>query len=246
MEYQTLINQGRYEEAANKLRKELEFDPNDEKRSLLAVCLWIIDQTENALQVMTQIEHPTPQDYQLLANIYWELRNWDEMVIVLKSALRLAPSAEIYHHLAIAEGKRRYLYQIDAASKEIMRGYLSKATDFEDCSVKAFLFLAVLYEPEESDSKFNTLLKPLERYPNDADVRLELASVLIYEKKQYEQAIELVTPLFDTYERSGEARWYAFEASVRKKKYLEATQYLEGIHVEGEKQLARIKADLLL
>lgn len=245
VDYLTLINQGKFEEAANELYKKLELDPDDTKRSLLAVCLWFLGKTENALQFATQIEHPTHFDYKLLADIHWQLKNWNEMVFALKLALRISPSAEIYYRLAIAEGKERYLYEIDAASKEIMRGYLTKATDFEDCPVDVFLFLVRLYEREEVDSKLDTLFQALERYPDNADVRLELASVLIYWKGKYERAIKLVTPLLDTDERNGVARWYAFVATLYQKKYLEATEYLECIRIEEANELARIKADIL-
>lgn len=96
VDYLTLINQGKFEEAANELYKKLELDPDDTKRSLLAVCLWFLGKTENALQFATQIEHPTHFDYTLLADIHWQLKNWNEMVFALKSALRISPSAEIY------------------------------------------------------------------------------------------------------------------------------------------------------
>ncbi len=165
MDYQNLLNQRKYGEAANELHKLLESEPDDNKRSLLARCLWFIDQAESALEVAAQIECPTFRDYQLIADIHWQLNNWDKMIIALKSALRVSQSAVIYYRLAIAERRGRYLYKVDAASKEIMQGYLSKATEFEDCPVQAYIFFAELCEPEKSDRKLNILFKAIEKYP---------------------------------------------------------------------------------
>ncbi|MBH8576929.1 hypothetical protein I8752_28875 [Nostocaceae cyanobacterium CENA369] len=159
MDYQSLIHQTKYGEAAKELQKLLDSEPNDNKRRLLAMCLWFTDKAEDALQVITQIEYPTLRDYQLIADIHWQLNNWDEMGIALRSTLRICQSATSYYRLAIAERRGRYLYKIDAASKEIMQGYLSKATDFEDCPVQAYIFFAELCEPEKLDRKLNILFK---------------------------------------------------------------------------------------
>lgn len=245
VDYQSLINQRKYVEAANELQKLLESEPDDNKRGLLTMCLWLIDKAEDALQVAIQIESPTFRDYQIIADIHWQLNNWNEMIIALKSALSISQSAAVYYRLAIAEARGRNPHKIDAASKEIMQGYLSKATDFEDCPVQAYMFFAKLCEPEKSDNKLSILLKAIKKYPNDTDVRLELASILIYNKRLYEQAIELLTHLFGTIEYGGVARWHAFIALFRHKKYSEATQYLDKIPIKDKNKLAKIKADLL-
>ena len=53
---------------------------------------------------------------------------WDEMSASLKAMLKLSSRPGIYHYLAVAEAKGKSDYLLDDASKEIIKGYLSKAT----------------------------------------------------------------------------------------------------------------------
>lgn len=243
--YQDLFEQKRYNEAIDELQRELKLEANDEKRSLLAFCYFIIGYYENALRTLQQIEYPTNVDYEVWADIHWHSQKWDEMAIALRYAQRISPSAYTYYRLAVAEGRGRYPYQIDAASKEIMQSYLIKAIELEECPVEAYLLLVDLYEFEHLENRVNTLNKAFQKYPDNATVRLELASMLIYRKGEYEKAIVLLSPLLGSDNFDRRSRWYIFEALVLQKKYTEAVQYLDGIIIDDEGFISRIKADLL-
>jgi tetratricopeptide (TPR) repeat protein len=243
--YQDLFEQKRYAEAIEELQRELELEPNDKKRSLLAVCWFILGKSRDALRILQQIEYPTNLDYEIWADIHWQSENWNEMAIALRSAQRISPSAYTYYRLALVEGKGRYSYEIDAASKEIMQSYLIRAIEFEECPVEAYLLLADLYELKDIESRVNTLNKAFQKYPDKAIVRLELAPTLIYRKGEYERAIVLLSPLLGTEEFDRRARWYTFEALVCQKKFADAIRCLDGILIEDESFISRIKADLL-
>jgi predicted Zn-dependent protease len=211
----------------------------------LAYCWFRLCQYENALDFLWQIENPTNLDYELEADIHWHLENWDAMKTALRSAHSINPSADTYYRLALAEGADRYCHQIDAASKEIMKSYLLKAITIGDCPVEAYLLLDDLHEVNDFNNRVNILNQAFQYHPDNFIVRFDLATTLLYGKKEYEKAIILLSPLLGTEESDQRARWHIFQALVYQKKYDEAFQYLDGISIKAENFIARIKDDLL-
>jgi len=245
MNYQDLFEQGKYDEIIDELQKEFQVEPDDAKLSLLAYCWFRLFQYENALAFLWLIENPTNLDYELEADIHWHLENWEAMKTALRSAHSISPSADIYYRLALAEGADRYCHQIDAASKEIMKSYLLKAITIRDCPVEAYLLLDDLYEVNDFNNRVNILTQAFQYYPDNFIVRFDLATTLLYGKKEYEKAIILLSPLLGIKESDQIARWHIFQALMYQKKYDEAFQYLDGISIKAENFITRIKDDLL-
>ncbi|WP_193886604.1 tetratricopeptide repeat protein [Oculatella sp. LEGE 06141] len=245
MKYQDLFDQKRYEEAIVELQKELKLEADDRKLSLLALCKFIVGDYENALMTLKKIEYPQQVDYEIWADIHWLYKNWDEMIAALRAAQQFSPSAYTYYRLAVAEVRGRYLHQIDAASKEIIKNYLLKAVEFDDCSPDAFLLLFRLQESEDLGDKLNTLNKAFQRHPDNPNIRYELASILIYQEREYERATTLLSPLLGTKEFGQKSKWCIFETLWRQGSYVDAIKYLDNLNIKDKKFISRVKADLL-
>jgi|LakMenEpi09Nov12_1017454.scaffolds.fasta_scaffold00415_3 tetratricopeptide (TPR) repeat protein len=245
MNYQELFAQELYEEAITELKIELQLDPNDEKRSLLAFCWFILGNFEESLRVVQDIANLTDRDYIVLAHIHWEYRNWEEMAMALRESLRINPSGYTYYCLTVAERQGRNLFKIDAASKEIMQSYLIRAMKFEDCPVEAYLLLVDLYDFQDLEKKVDTLNRAFQNYPDNAIVRFQLSSTLIHHQGENERAITILTPLVGTENFDQKARWYIFEALVNQKEYSDADKYLDSIEINNKDGYISIKSDLL-
>lgn len=245
MKYQELFAQKLYKEAITELQIEIKSYPNDEKRSLLAVCWFILGNFEEAFRVVQEIENLTNRDYIILAMIHEQSKNWEEMTRVLRESVRINQSGYIYYYLAVAEKQGRNLLNVDAASKEIMHSYLRRSIEFEDCPVESYLLLVDLYDFNHLDNKIDTLNKAFHKYPDNPIVRFELASILIHCQGENERAITILSPLVATEKFAQKARWYIFEALVNQKEYFEADRYLDSIEIKNKDGYKSIKSDLL-
>ncbi|WP_071189545.1 hypothetical protein [Trichormus sp. NMC-1] len=245
MNYQELFAQKLYKEAITELQIEIKSYPNDEKRSLLAVCWFILGNFEEAFRVVQEIENLTNRDYIILAMIHEQSKNWEEMTRVLRESVRINQSGYIYYYLAVAERQGRNLLNVDAASKEMMQSYLRRSIEFEDCPVESYLLLVDLYDFNHLENKIDTLNKAFQKYPDNPIVRFELASILIHFQGENERAITILTPLVGTENFDQKARWYIFEALVNQKEYSDADKYLDSIEINNKDGYISIKSDLL-
>lgn len=242
--YQSLMDQERFQEAADALIVKLEVSEDDEKRRALAYCFLQLDKPEDAIEVIGEIDSLEFRDYTKLAWGYWQLRNWEEMASALKSMLNIKETAFAYYHLAVAEARGRYNHELDEASKQIIRGYLSNAIELEDCDVNAFLWLAKIYGPTKIRDRVRVLTRALDKHPDNPQVRYKLASMYIHHEEDFTKALDTLTPLLED-GHDDEASWYSVETLIGLGRYDEAISQLESIEFDDPLNRERIKADIL-
>ena len=181
MDYKELIKEHKYKEAAEELKKQLEALPSDYTRRHLAWCLYLSEQNADALTIAEEIETLLPDDLVLIARLQWNLCHWDEMSAVLKRAIRQKSSAEIYDLLAIAETRGQEFYKVDDATNQIVRAYLTKATDFDDCDPSVYLRLVNTLSKGQQTEKSAVLQRASERFPENKEITFRLVWLFIHE-----------------------------------------------------------------
>lgn len=246
VDYQELIKERKYKEAAVELNKQLELLPDDVTRRRLAWCLFLSDQAADALSIVEVIDDPTPNDWILVARIQWQLGDWEGMSAAIKRAARQKPSAETYELLAIAETRGQGFDEIDDATNQIVRAYLTRATEFDDCPSRVYLMLIDTFSETEFIEKAGFLQKGKERFPTDSEITFELARLWIHKLHKNTDAIELLQPLLSNdQQQAKKARWHIFEAQVNLRNIAEASSLLGKIAVDQDQKKQRVEVDFL-
>jgi tetratricopeptide (TPR) repeat protein len=250
MNYDELIKSGNYQEALPLVEVELSRNPDDNLRRSLVHCLVGVQRYEDALVPLSAIADVTTSDLSMLAWIYQNLSRWDEMASVLKHLAKNTPNARIYYGLAVAEIGDQAIYELDAASKQIVKEYLLRAKKYDDCYSGVFdLLLRVLrMQNAGNDEVLATLEEAHSRFPTEPDFRFQLTWFLVQKRLDAERILELIAPLLDNPEYANGAHWCAFEALVTQSRFEEAILHLDRIELEADEDAnrQRIKADLLL
>ena len=244
VDYRQLIHQKKFQEAVEILTAMPEASAEDRQSRDLAFCLMNLQEPSKAIDMLQECDNLEFQDYYTLVFSHWQLADWNNMASTLKAMLKIKQQADIYYYLAVAESGDKPRHRLDEANKQIIRGYLLQAVQFENCELRPLLWLADMYEPEDYEKRTQLLEDALKRFPAESVVRLRLAKSYIHFHHKYPSALEVLKPLLQVEEVLDEARWYQIEALLELNKYNEALQQIELIKFDDASKKSRIQSDI--
>lgn len=198
------------------------------------------------------IEEKTWYDLAMIGATFLDLEEWDQAIPHLQASLKLKEVGHVYYWLAVAQGKNRSSYQLDAEERASILDLLQKARLLPRCPVEAFLWLDDLVHrgKDEEEERTTLLQEALALYPDAEEVRLRLGSHLLYHLSNYEEALEAVTPLLDQADLPQLALAVAFWAAQKGRLFEQALAYTERMQKSPYYRygpgLAKIKGDLYL
>lgn len=267
---ESLMAQGDFQEAIRLLRGHIRATPSDEKTRLLGKCLFNLGQYQEAATTWLAIQEKIANDFQLLGIAALNAQDWDQAIQFLDEAAQREESGYTHYLLALAHLRGKHAHSMAVETNRVVLDLLQRARDLLACPADGYLLLertrrSIFYKEniEKENDEAQDQLRDQARqqscelleeafllYPDDDEIRLEYAKSVIY-RKQYERALEVLTPLADRDEQSEEAVAWAINASIEAKCFEKAHQYLDALSCHpdvGERsyktKLVKLRGDL--
>ena len=267
----SLMAQGDFQEAIRLLRGHIRATPLDAKKRLLGECLFELGQYQEAATIWLTIQEKIANDLLLLGVTFLNIKDWDQAIQFLNESVQREEKGYTYYLLAMAHLKDKLWYSADTKTKQTSLDFLQHARALSECPAHGYVLLdrilwsLALDEARGEDDKSQNQMRDHARkqsgklleeafqlYPDDDEVRLKHAKSLIYQK-QYEVALEVLTPLISEDGRSEEAIAWAIDASIGAKFFDKAHQYLDTLpsnpnadEQSHEASLIKLRGDLFL
>jgi tetratricopeptide (TPR) repeat protein len=268
---ESLMAQGDFQEAIRLLRGHIRATPLDAKKRLLGECLFELGQYQEAAATWLTIQEKVANDLLLLGIAFINIEDWEQAIQFLNESVQREEKGYAYYLLAMAHLKDKLWYSADTKTKQTSLDFLQHARALSECPASGYLVLDhILWslaceEEQGKDDEVQNQMRDHARkqsgelleeafqlYPDDDEVRLKHAKSLIYQK-QYEVALEVLTPLISEDGRSEEATAWAINASIGAKLFDKAHQYLDALpsnpnadEQSHEASLIKLRGDLFL
>ena len=239
------------QDAVRLLRAQIRTTPSDEKKRLLGQCFFRLGDYREAAKVWNVIEEKTASDLSLIGMAFLNLEEWNQAEEHLHASVQIEELGYRYYWLALAQQRNCADYRLDTEVRVSIIGLLQKACLLPECPIEAFLWLDNLMRHVDHDGKRTTLLQEaFSRYPDVDEVRLRLGYHLLYDLRNYEGALTVVTPLLAKADPPQQAIACAFWASQKAGLFEKALAYTESMHKSPYHSygpgLAKVKGDLYL
>jgi len=226
-----LYREKNYDEAARLLKEQLISKPTDDRKALLAECLYKLHEYREAINIIESIESCNSYLLDLAGVCCLRVEDYENAKNFLNQALQQNEHPHTYYLLAIAHEKDQKPYELDTATREIITGFLSTAVTLPECPLEAFLWLESLqrYEDPNIETRSGILEKAISLYPDSEEARVRLTGLYTYWLKQPRKALEVLQPLIDQSTSNPQVWMKAFYAARETGDYKAALQYLEQV-----------------
>ena len=163
-----LYKERNYEEAARLLKERGVVHRSDDDKSLLASCLYHLQQYSEVIEFIKTMESPGDTDLEMAGVAALRLDQYEPAKEFLIRATAQSPHPNIKYLLAIALRGDRWDYSLDSETRENIIGLLESASDLPECPLEALLWLESLQKYNVADirKRASFLQKAIESYPD--------------------------------------------------------------------------------